>query len=584
MKLPYAKNVSSATQKYMVQFGGINKTDAFAEGEFADMENLSLERFPYLTVRKPYNRGIIATENGRKPNKIWSDGNIFASAEIDEAKPTEAYIKFRNYNQNAVAIPNLEAVAGFDEMGLKKLDFVRINNKLTVFTDDPVTENSSGLISPYTINLDPELSTHEWESTTCSVTAAVDFTENTVTLSEMSVRGGKNGAVNFKFGDTVAIYLETDGEYGEAPDFYGVLNADVTTDAEGKTKIEFTTNVFETLLSDGSGELPSNVKIEKLTPEGLYFATGINNRIWAVRGNTIFASALGEPSRWDSFEGLASDSYQVAVDSSGEFTGISVFDNNPIFFKEDMVYRLYGSLPSNFSLQKVDAPGAMSGCAQSIQRVNEALYYKGRNGVYRYTGAIPQCISEKLGDLSGYDRAVAGADDRYYYLTMVKKEDEKAENRVLYIYDTKTGVWLKNEENAFLCFARWGNVLYASDISGNIISKDIDTKNGLTEKDDSETVAWYAEFKPFNEVVKEKKVYSKLYLRLELDEKAFVSVLIKYDNGAFNEIKTVKADSGEVFFIPISLKKCDSFTVRLEGHNGCTVKTMLREYRTAGDR
>lgn len=595
MRLPYVKNVSSPTKKYTVSFGGINKSNIFDDGEFEDLENLSMTGFPYLNVRKPYNWGYINTESGKTLNKIWGDGSIFATVEVDEKNsPQVSKIRFRNYNENAVAVPDLEAIGGSDEKGLKKVDFVRINNKLTVFTDDSSSLNSSNLLAPYTINLDPdlvdrdpELSEYAWESTTCIMWGSASTQPNRLILHDPQVIGGRGGTPNFHEGDTVAIYwakgTDEDGSliWGSNPDLYGVLSSRSTAIINGITEFGFTTDLF------GSPTSPhdSRAKVEKVTPDGLKFPTGINNRIWAVRGNSIFASALGEPGRWESFEGLASDSYQVAVDSSGEFTGVSVFDNNPVFFKENMVYRLYGTIPSNFSLQKIDAPGVMHGCSESIQKINEVLYYKGIRGVYRYSGGIPECISDKLGDLSDYDKAVAGADERYYYLAMSKKGDSFADKKPLYIYDTKTGIWLKDSPETYTSFALWGNVLYMKFKSEYLVSRSLDSEKGLTVSGEKGSVDWYAQFKPFTEIIKEKKVYSRLYFRLELDADSYVTVLVRYDSEPFREVKTVKADLEKgVVTVPVILKKCDSFTVRLEGKNSCVIKTMLREYRTAGDR
>ena len=595
MRLPYVKNISSPAKKYTVRFCGINKSNIFEDGELEDLENLSMTNFPYLTVRKPYNWGFISTESGKKLNKIWGDGSLFAAVEVDEINsPYISKIKVRNYNENAVDIPDLEAIGGFDELGLKNVDFVRINNKLTVFTDDSSGLNSSNLLAPYTINLDPdlvdrdpELTEYAWESTTCIMWGSATTLPNRLILHEPQVLGGRGGIPNFLEGDTVAVYWAqgTDGDgniiWGNSPDLYGVLSSRSTSIINGITEFGFTTDLFGT----SSAPQDSRAKVEKVTPDGLCFPMGINNRIWAVKGNSIFASALGEPSRWESFEGLASDSYQVSVDSSGNFTGVSVFDNNPVFFKENTVYRLYGTIPSNFSLQKIDAPGVMQGCSKSIQKINEVLYYKGKSGVYRYSGGIPECISEKLGDLSDYGKAVAGADERYYYLAMSKKGEDFADKKPLYIYDTKTGVWLKDSADTFTSFALWGNVLYMKYSSSYVASRELDSEKGLTVSGEYGNVNWYAEFKPFTETVKEKKVYSRLYFRLELDEGSYVTVFVKYDNEPFKEVKTVKSDFEKgVVTVPVILKKCDSFAVRFEGRNGCTVKTLLREYRTAGDR
>ncbi len=601
-KLPFMRNISDPAKKYIVNFGGLNLTDNFSEGELLESENLSTNRFPFLSVRRPFYHGAIDVASGRVLDQIWSDGNIFATAERARVGDTTvSYIKFRNYNEKDVAIPDLEAVGGSRYgTSIKSLDFVRINNKLTVFTDAGEEQiNGAGLVAPYTINLDPEEKEHKWESTTCIGKGTAKLLKNAIIMDmESSWIGGYGEKCSFKVGDTVGIYLSdfvgSELLFADTPDFYGVVaNEPMTGESVNPefsgTVISFTTPIFEAFLeAEGYDEdkvyKTMRAKVEKATPSALEYPIGINNRIWATKGNKIYASALGEPSRWESFEGVSSDSYQVAVDSSGDFTGISVYESNPILFKENMVYRVYGSIPANFSLQKVDAPGVMYGSHRSIQKINEVLYYKGKKGIYRYAGGIPQCISEKLGDLSEYKNAVAGTDGRYYYVTMTKDDDNEKE---FFVFDTETGLWLQNSRYSLSSFANWGGYLYAHENeTRNIIAFEYDKEKNLTaDLENSLNIQWKATFKPFNETVNDRKVYSRLYLRLELEELAWVSVYIKHDNKPWEEVQTIKGgEDVTTETIPIKLKKCDQFTVKLEGKGYCCVKSFVREYRTAGDR
>ena len=45
------------------------------------------------------------------------------------------------------------------------------------------------------------------------------------------------------------------------------------------------------------------------------------NRLWGAEGNTIWASALGDPLTFYNYEGLSTDAYAVAVGTDGAFTG-----------------------------------------------------------------------------------------------------------------------------------------------------------------------------------------------------------------------------------------------------------------------
>ena len=50
--LPFLKKETNRTEKYIVQFRGINYDEGYKDGELSDCENLSSEKFPYMTPRR----------------------------------------------------------------------------------------------------------------------------------------------------------------------------------------------------------------------------------------------------------------------------------------------------------------------------------------------------------------------------------------------------------------------------------------------------------------------------------------------------------------------------------------------------
>lgn len=50
--LPYLKKETNRTEKYIVQFRGINYDEGYRDGDLADSENLSSEKFPFMTPRR----------------------------------------------------------------------------------------------------------------------------------------------------------------------------------------------------------------------------------------------------------------------------------------------------------------------------------------------------------------------------------------------------------------------------------------------------------------------------------------------------------------------------------------------------
>ena len=70
----------------------------------------------------------------------------------------------------------------------------------------------------------------------------------------------------------------------------------------------------------------------------------------AAKGDTVYASKLGDPFNWNVFDGLSTDSYAVDVGSAGDFTACCSYLGYPCMFKEEHIYKVYGDKPSNFQV------------------------------------------------------------------------------------------------------------------------------------------------------------------------------------------------------------------------------------------
>jgi hypothetical protein len=84
------------------------------------------------------------------------------------------------------------------------------------------------------------------------------------------------------------------------------------------------------------------------------------------------------------FDGLADDSYAVNVASSGDFTAAVSYLGYPIFFKEDKVYKVYGSKPSDYQVMSSASLGVKRGAAASLANVEsiqwQDIYAEDSNG------------------------------------------------------------------------------------------------------------------------------------------------------------------------------------------------------------
>lgn len=326
----------------------------------------------------------------------------------------------------------------------------------------------------------------------------------------------------------------------------------------GKT-LTFYENTFT------AGTEAGSVTLKREIPD-LDFICEWNNRLWGCAGNTIYASKYGDPRNFNVFDGLSSDSYYIDVGSDGAWTGCVPYGSHCCFWKEDRLHKLYGNKPANFQVNDARVHGVQAGCAGSMVCVNETLYYKGRGGVYAYNGGVPELISAKLGPRR-FDGAVGGSDGERYYLSMCS-----GDAWALYVYDVMKGLWMMEDETHALGFAKLEGAFYLLSADGGLYAL------GETEADPAGPVEWEAEFCPFTEQVNERKGYSRLDLRLDLEAGAWMEAAVSCDNGPWRTVYTTADSRARTISVPIRPQRCDRFQVRLRGHGPCKVRSMIRTF------
>ena len=94
--------------------------------------------------------------------------------------------------------------------------------------------------------------------------------------------------------------------------------------------------------------------------------------------------------------------------------------------------------------------------------INETLYYKGRGGVYAYSGGVPELVSDAFGSVR-FSEAVAEADGERYYISM-KRGDQWG----LYVYDVTRSLWHREDNTHALGMAFWEGTVYFIDGGGGL--------------------------------------------------------------------------------------------------------------------
>ncbi len=316
------------------------------------------------------------------------------------------------------------------------------------------------------------------------------------------------------------------------------------------------------------------VMVERRVPDLDFICEG-DNRLFGVSNSEgrIYASALGDPRNFDTWEGLPSDSWRQDVGTAGDFTGCVAFAGSVLFWKEDCLHKLMGSRPSAYQLYTCHIDGLQAGSEGSMVILNDVLYYKGRNGVYAYSGSTPKLISAPLGDVA-YDTAAAGGNGLVYRISMRRQDTGKWE---LLSYHTGEGVWLKEDERQALGFARVKGTLY-------MLSEDTIYALDQAGDDAGTPVRWEATLAATTEDVPERKCPSRLLMRLELAPGAWVEAQLSRDGGPFERLWTGHDSSAPTAVIPIRPSRCDRFQVRLQGEGRCVIRDLAWEFTLGGAR
>lgn len=128
------------------------------------------------------------------------------------------------------------------------------------------------------------------------------------------------------------------------------------------------------------------------------FAAVSGNRVFAGAsdGSAIYVSALGRYDGFNIFEGLSSDSYAADTPDGAPFTAVCAYMGEVYFFKENLIYVLRGTKPSNYQLSVIEGKGVKSGCHRSLVNYGGTLYYYGTDGFYGFDGTYPEKVLQQL--------------------------------------------------------------------------------------------------------------------------------------------------------------------------------------------
>ena len=333
--------------------------------------------------------------------------------------------------------------------------------------------------------------------------------------------------------------------------------------------------VIQGILDEALSQTES-IRVSRTMPE-MDFVVESENRLWGCRYglnaqgkqvNEIYASRLGDFRNWESFQGISTDSYAVSVGSDGPFTGAATHQGYPLFFKETCLHKVYGSQPSNYQVQTTACRGVQRGSHGSLATVNEVLYYKARSAVMAFDGSLPTEISGALGDLL-YRDAVAGAHGNKYYICMA----DSGGNWNHFVYDTKKGIWCREDDLHVLAYCSHGGEMYAVDDKRNVLTL-------ISPGGSPIDFRWSVETGEIGLETPDMKYINRILIRMQLDVGSELRAYARYDfSEEWEPLFALRSTNLRSFDVPIRPVRCDFMKLRLEGDGPAKIysitKTMI---------
>ena len=564
MNLPNLRDIRSDVSA-ITQFGGYNHNLRINDAEFADMSCMTSEDHPVIGTRSRRGKLLDLTKaNGiiAHDHLAWVDGTSFFynNEEITGLTLTDskkqmvvmgAYIVIfpdkKYFNTSDGTYGSMEADTEIDTS----------ENTLTATLTDLY-----GQAYTYTTgDTAPELpNDHDyWMDTSVvpnvlKVYIAAQYSWISVPTTYIKIEATGIGAEFEKF-DAVTISGSLDGALDSSYTIYDKTDNYIIVMGLIDTAIEQTTGT---------------VTVTRTVPD-MDYVCELDNRLWGCSSDNheIYASKLGDFENFNSFQGVSTDSYTLTVGSRGEFTGCAAHLGYVIFFKEDIIHKIYGNKPSNFQLNSINARGVKKGSEKSLVIVNETLYYHSPNGVMAMQTSLPEPISEALNDNFSY--AIAGARGNYYMINMIGSDGP-----VMLQYDTERNLWLKDGEYRLTDMAKLGEDMYYLDDDNGLWSwnGNADTLepalNYLLETGD------LGLDNPYHKYIK------KLFIRCALE--GAVRISMKFDNDpVWQYMMTIQTEYLRTYNVPISVRRCDHLRIKFEGVGEFKLFSLARETETGSE-
>lgn len=546
-------------------FGGLNRSPRTGEGEFAQMENLSSDFYPVLAPCPPREQLDITgvTSLGAGQRLFYTQGTelVLGDRRIDLGLSPDGNKILVKMGAYVVVFPDKKYASTLEngDCGSLEARFEAANAVLT-----PCTLEGADRIPDYIQSAEP-LSPENG-------TLWLDTAASPAVLKEWSAASNLWAAV-----ETAYVRIEAPGIGVPFRQYDGVTLSGAEA-LDGANVIWQAGSDFAVVSGVLEGQKHMRGLVLSRTVPEMDYVIECGNRLWGCQAGTdrlgnpvneIYASKLGDFRNWNCFMGLSTDSYAVTVGTQGPFTGAITYLGNPLFFKEDCLYKIYGSYPAAFHVQSTACRGVAQGGGESLAIVGETLFYKSPMGVCAYDGSLPAEVGRNLG-FDPLEGGVGAGFGGKYFLSL----QEHTGTDALYVYDKLLGQWHRETGFGARQMVSHAGKLYGLDKNGGLWL----LRGGKSRA----RVKWMARTGRISGWDGKRMVLKSLELQLLLANRARMDISVRYDDrGAWERIGTLTG-SDRRFLLPIRPKPCSHLELLLEGEGDIRLLSLTRVLRQGG--
>ena len=546
-------------------FGGLNRSPRTGEGEFAQMENLSSDFYPVLAPCPPREQLDITgvTSLGAGQRLFYTQGTelVLGDRRIDLGLSPDGNKILVKMGAYVVVFPDKKYASTLEngDCGSLEARFEAANAVLT-----PCTLEGADRIPDYIQSAEP-LSPENG-------TLWLDTAASPAVLKEWCAASNLWAAV-----ETAYVRIEAPGIGVPFRQYDGVALSGAEA-LDGANVIWQAGSDFAVVSGVLEGQKHMRGLVLSRTVPEMDYVIECGNRLWGCRAGTdrlgnpvneIYASKLGDFRNWNCFMGLSTDSYAVTVGTQGPFTGAITYLGNPLFFKEDCLYKIYGSYPAAFHVQSTACRGVAQGGGESLAIVGETLFYKSPMGVCAYDGSLPAEVGRNLG-FDPLEGGVGAGFGGKYFLSL----QEHTGTDALYVYDKLLGQWHRETGFGARQMVSHAGKLYGLDKNGGLWL----LRGGKSRA----RVKWMARTGRISGWDGKRMVLKSLELQLLLANRARMDISVRYDDrGAWERIGTLTG-SDRRFLLPIRPKPCSHLELLLEGEGDIRLLSLTRVLRQGG--